>query len=185
MRDWIRRWTPTEEKLRQQPGLRWLAPLLGRPVLWQLSRRRVALGAAAGVFCGFMIPVAQIAGAALLALLLRANLPVAALSTLVTNPVTFGPIFVLAYRTGSAVLGEPTRPEEAEALARGTEQSSAAPARGGARDWIERAREIGRPIIVGMVIFAVAGSILAWVLVQVGWTVAVLVKRRRRVRRTS
>jgi uncharacterized protein (DUF2062 family) len=35
-----------------------------------------------------------------LAVLLRANLPVAAMATLVSNPFTFAPIVVLAYQTG-------------------------------------------------------------------------------------
>ncbi len=174
---------PTEESLKRRAGLRWLAPLLGRPGLWHLTRRRVALGAAIGVFCGLLIPLAQIAGAAALALLLRANLPVAALATFVTNPVTFGPIFVLAYRTGAAVLGEPEEPEAAEALARAPEEQPAQQASGSARArWIEQARAIGKPLVLGLAIFAVVGSLVTWVLVNVAWTLGVQLKRRRRRR---
>lgn len=183
MREWIRRWTPTQESLRQRRGLRWLAPLLGRPALWHLNRRRVALGAAVGVFCGFMMPLAQIAGAAVLAVLLRANLPVAALSTLVTNPVTFAPVFVLAYRTGAAVLGEQVHPAAAEALARSAAAEAAQPGADGVPPgWIARARAIGRPLFLGLAIFAVVGSLVTWVLVRAVWTWGVLAKRRRRLR---
>jgi hypothetical protein len=181
MRDWIRRRMPTEESLRARAGLRWLAPLLGRPGLWHLTRRRVALGAAIGVFCGLLIPLAQIAGAAVLALLLRANLPVAALATLVTNPVTFGPILVLAYRTGAAVLGERAEPAAAQALARSSEESPEQVADGARPGWIERARAIGKPLFVGLAIFAVLGSLATWVLVHVVWTLGVWLKRRRRL----
>jgi uncharacterized protein (DUF2062 family) len=117
MREWIRQRLPTEEKLQAHPGLRWLGPLLRRPWLWQLNRRRVAIGAGIGVFFGFLIPVLQIAGAALFSLVLRANLPVAAISTLVSNPFTYAPIGVAAYHTGVAVLGEAAEPGAAEALA--------------------------------------------------------------------
>ncbi|MEO7854360.1 MAG: DUF2062 domain-containing protein [Rubrivivax sp.] len=62
--------------------------MLRRPWLWQLNWRRVALGAGIGVFFGFLFPVLQITLAALCAVLLRANLPVAVVATLVTNPLT-------------------------------------------------------------------------------------------------
>jgi uncharacterized protein (DUF2062 family) len=181
MRDWIRQRMPTEAALRAHKGLRWLAPLLGRPWLWHLNRRRVALGVGIGVFCGLITPLAQIAGAALLAVLLRANLPVAAVATFVTNPVTFAPIFVLAYRTGASLLGESPRPGAAEAVARAAQ----APAEAGdpRPDWIERARAVGKPLFLGLAVFAVVGGVTAWGLVHVGWTLANLVKRRRRRRR--
>ncbi len=115
----LQRWIPRPETLRANPSLRWLGPLLERPWLWQLSRRRVAAGAAIGVFFGFLIPVAQIVLAAGAAILLRANLPVAAVSTLVTNPFTFAPVYVAAYHAGSAVLGETPDEKAAAALAEG------------------------------------------------------------------
>lgn len=160
MRDWIRRRLPTEDTLKAHPGLRWLGPLLRRPWLWQLSRHRVALGAGIGVFFGFLIPVLQIAGAALFALVLRANLPVAAVATFVSNPLTYAPIGVAAYHTGAAILGEAVEPGATEALA----------------------KAIGKPLFVGLAVFAVVGGIAAWALVHVAWTVGVWLKRRRRRR---
>ncbi len=183
MRNWIRNRMPSEESLRTRRGLRWLAPLLGRRWLWHPNRRRVAIGAGIGVFCGLLIPLAQIAGAAMLALLLRANLPVAAIATLVSNPLTYAPIFVLAYRTGSALLGEQPRPDTAQALAEAA--SEPAPATPGEEPgWIERARAVGKPLFLGLAVFATAGGVLAWALVHVAWTLAVRLKRRRRRRRT-
>lgn len=182
MRNWIRQHLPLEEKLQQQRGLGWLAPLLRRPMLWHLNRRRVALGAAIGVFCGFLIPLAQIAGAAVLATLLRANLPVAAVATLVTNPLTTAPILVLAYRTGAALLGEPVEPTAAEGLADAVEEPQQQAPADAEPGWIERARAIGKPLFLGMAIFAVAGSLSTWALVHLAWTLAVRIKRRRRLR---
>jgi hypothetical protein len=85
----LRRLLPSEEMLRTHRSLRWLGPLLRRPWLWHISRRRVATGAAIGVFFGFVFPVLQIALAAMAAVVLRANLPAAAVSTLVSNPMTW------------------------------------------------------------------------------------------------
>jgi len=178
MRNWIRRWIPTEEKMRAHPSLRWMGPLLRRPWLWQLSRRRVAMGAGIGVFFGFLIPVLQILGAAFVAVLLRANLPVAAVSTLVSNPFTYAPIFLLAYQTGAALLGEAEEPGVVEELAVAIE----APGVGDA-DWIDRAKAIGKPLFVGLAVFAVIGGVTAWGAVHVIWTLAVSLKRRKRATR--
>jgi uncharacterized protein (DUF2062 family) len=183
MRDWIRHRLPTEETLKAHPGLRWLGPLLRRPWLWHLNRRRVAIGAGIGVFFGFLIPVLQIAGAALFALVLRANLPVAAFATLVSNPFTYAPIGVAAYHTGAAILGEAVEPGAAQAMA----EAAAAGDIGTAEQpgWIERAKAIGKPLFVGLAVFAVVGGILAWALVHALWTLGVWLKRRRRQRRAG
>ena len=180
MRDWIRGKLPTEETLNAHPGLRWMGPLLRRPWLWHLNRRRVAIGAGVGVFFGFMIPVMQIAGAAVFALILRANLPVAAFSTLVSNPLTYAPIGVAAYQTGSWILGREAEPGAAEKLAQAVDTDSVD---GPGTGWLAKAKAIGKPLFLGLFVFATIGGITAWALVHVGWTVGVWLKRRRRQRR--
>ena len=55
---------------------------------------------------GFLIPVAQIPVAAVVAVWLRGNVVAAVGSTLITNPFTFAPIYLLAYRLGSAIIGQ-------------------------------------------------------------------------------
>lgn len=179
MREWLRRRLPTLESLRERRGLRWLAPLMRRPWLWQLSRRRVALGAGIGVFFGLVVPVAQIACAAGAAVLLRANLPVAVVATLVSNPFTYAPIGVLAYRTGAAVLGEPVRPGALKALA-----GIGGPPDGGSHPgFAERLKSIGRPLVVGLALLAVGSALAAWALVHVVWTLSVWLRRQQRRRR--
>jgi uncharacterized protein (DUF2062 family) len=180
MRDWFRAKLPTEETLKAHPGLRWLGPLLRRPWLWHLNRRRVALGAGIGVFFGFMVPVMQIAGAALFALVLRANLPVAAFSTLVSNPLTYAPIGLAAYQTGSWLLGAEPQSDEAQALSAAADAKSVD---GPGTGWLDKAKAIGKPLFLGLFVFAVVGGIAAWVLVHLGWTIGVWLKRRRRRRR--
>lgn len=178
IRSTLRRWLPSEEKLRAQRGLRWLGPLLRRPWLWHLNRRRVALGAAIGVFFGFLVPVMQIVAAAGVAVLLRANLPVAAAATLVSNPLTYVPIWVAAYRTGAALLGEPTDAAQAraqaEALAEQLDADAVDP-----RNWSQRLLAIGKPLMLGLTVFAVAGAVVTWSTVQLLWTIAVRLRRRR------
>lgn len=175
MRKWLRDRLPKPEDIQAQRSLRWLGPLLRRPWLWQLTRRRVALGAAIGVFFGFLIPVLQIALSAIFAVLLRANLPVAAVSTLVSNPFTYAPIFVLAYRTGSAILGEKVDEAQLAALERDEADETAKPL-----SWAERAAAIGKPFFLGLFIFATIGAAVTWLLVNLVWTLAVRLRQRRR-----
>lgn len=178
IRSRLRRWLPSEDKLRTQRSLRWLGPLLRRPWLWHLTRRRVAMGAAIGVFFGFLIPVMQIAAAAGVAVLLRANLPVAAAATLVSNPLTYVPIWVAAYRTGATLLGEPIDAAQARAQAEALADQLDADEID-SRSWSQRLFAIGKPLMLGLAVFAVAGAMVTWFTVQLLWTLAVRVRRRR------
>lgn len=177
-RDRLKRWLPDGEALRRKRSLRWLGPLLRRPWLWHLSRRSVAMGAAIGVFFGFLIPVLQIGFAAAVAVLLRANLPVAAVSTLVSNPLTYVPIFALAYQAGSVVLGQPVDEEKAAALA-----AVGDPASADDNGWKKRVLDVGKPLFVGLALFAITGAAVTWVAVHLLWTLAVRLRRRRGQRR--
>jgi len=127
------------------------------------------------VFFGFVIPVLQIALSAVFAVLLRANLPVAAVSTLVSNPFTYAPIFMLAYRTGSAILGEKVDEAQILALEQEIEGDDAAP-----KSWTERATAIGKPFFLGLFVFATIGAVTTWLLVNLVWALAVRWRRRRR-----
>jgi len=125
------------------------------------------------VFFGFMIPVAQIFAAALVALVLRANLPVAAVATLVSNPLTYGPIWVLAYRTGAAVLGETPDPASVAEVER-----EAAKEHGDPQTWAERFRAIGKPLALGLAIFAVTGGVATWIGVNLLWLLLARLRQR-------
>jgi uncharacterized protein (DUF2062 family) len=109
---------PTAETVRKSRWVGWIGPALHHPRLWHLNRRGVALGMAIGVFFGFLIPVAQIPVAAVVAVWLRGNVVAAVGSTLITNPFTFAPIYLLAYRLGSAIIGQGDVPADASPSAR-------------------------------------------------------------------
>jgi uncharacterized protein (DUF2062 family) len=173
----LQRWLPSEEALRTRRSLRWLGPLLRRPWLWQLSRRRVAAGAAIGVFFGFLTPVLQIALAAVVTILLRANLPVAAVATLVSNPFTYVPIFAAAYQTGSMLIGQPVDKEQAAAVTEKLGDSDV-----DTMTWSKRAQAVGKPLFVGLAVFAVVGALITWVAVNLLWIFAVRLRRRRTMR---
>ena len=108
----LRRLIPTREQLQAGRFTRWLAPFLGHAKLWHWSRRGVAAGVGVGIFFGLLVPIAQIPLSVGAAIVMRANVPAAVSSTLVSNPVTFAPIYYLAYRTGLLVTGDEVRHPE-------------------------------------------------------------------------
>ena len=169
---------PTRESVRSNRWLRWLGPALHHPRLWHTSRRGLALGVALGVFFGLLVPLAQIPLSAAAAVMLRANLPVAMASTLVTNPATFGPIYYAAWRLGSAVLGEP--------LPEGKMPGAGAPPAALPDSWIGQAvarlKAVGKPLVLGLVLLASVAGVVAYAIVSWAWAMRVLWRRRRRLR---
>lgn len=83
------------------------AALLAHPVYFSINRRSVIRGLTLGLFIAPLPIVGHTPLAIVLGLLLRANLPVAALTIWIANPLTYGLIFYLEYRLGALLLGEP------------------------------------------------------------------------------
>jgi uncharacterized protein (DUF2062 family) len=99
--NWIRRHIPTRETVHSHRLLRPFAPHLTHSSLWRLNRRSVPRGVALGLFVGIIIPVMHTAIAAILAIPTRANVAVAAICTLLINPLTIPFVYYLAYRIGA------------------------------------------------------------------------------------
>ena len=170
----LERFLPTRDAITQSRMLRWLGPRIHDPLLWHVNRRAVARGVAMGVFFGLMIPIAQIPAAAIASLLLRGNLWIAAVSTLVSNLLTYGPLYYFAYRLGAGVIGART---PANLTAEAVEQ----PMRmidslAQAWAWITG---IGQPLLLGMLIMAVTGAFIAYWGTQLVWRMRVTAKWRR------
>jgi uncharacterized protein len=169
---------PGARAVREHRMLRWLGPLIHHPRLWHINRRGIALGLAIGVFMGLLIPIAQIPFSALLALVLRANLPVAVASTLITNPFTFAPLYFLAYNIGALLLGHHNDSVTEEALAvefTGIVEWLAV--------WWGKLIALGRPLIVGLLVMASTTAFLSYWTVTLLWRAHVryhLWQRRRR-----
>jgi hypothetical protein len=94
----------------------------------------------------------------------RANIPAAALMTMITNPLTIGFWLWLAYQAGALVLGENMGPAASIGV--------------GATSWLS---EFGWPTVLGMGMFAIGGAALGYVGVKLVWRLRIW--RRRRVRR--
>lgn len=146
------------------------------------------MGLALGIFFGLLVPVAQMPLAAAAAVVLRANLPLAVASTLVTNPVTFGPVYYGAYHLGKVILGEPPVTDQQastfinKALAEPPAHLSL---------WeqltrsLRRLTTVGKPLVLGLAILATLSGIAVYFLMSAAWTLRVRWNRARRLRTRS
>ena len=98
---------PDPEVIRRHPSLRCLGVLLERGCLWRLNRHSVALAFMIGLFAAFIPVPFQMLIAAVLAIAIQANLPIAVALVWVTNPLTMPVLFFLAYKIGAWILGLP------------------------------------------------------------------------------
>lgn len=106
-KNWLKRFLPEPEELKQHKYLRFLGSLLHRPELWRFNRRTVPKAVGIGVFCAFMPMPFQMFLAAVLAIYFYSNLPLAVAVVWLSNPVTMPPMFYVAYALGKYLLGSP------------------------------------------------------------------------------
>ncbi len=177
MRKFFRRVLPRHETVQSH---RWLKPfggLLSHHNLWHLHRRSVAGGVAIGLFCGLIPGPLQMISAALLAVLLRVNLPVAVFTTLYTNPFTIVPLYVLAYELGAWVSGARNGATVAQ-LSFPEMHWHSWPSE--MWEWLVM---LGKPFLIGLPLLAISLAIIGYVALRVAWRVAVVWKWRARRRR--
>lgn len=165
----LRAWVPSRETLEANRWLRMLAPHLTDPKLWLWSRRGVAAGVAIGLFIGVLIPVAQILLAAGVAIAMRANIPVAAAATLITNPLTVPPLYYAAYQLGT--------------WATGTSAPASLSFADPASIW-ENLGTIGTPLFAGLSITATFAAFASYLLISQAWAWRISMQRRAARRRT-
>jgi len=165
--DVIRKHTPTRDDMAQN---RYLAPIAHRflsPELWRFTRRSVPRGVALGLFAAFIIPIGQIFLSAFLALPLRANVPLAALITFVTNPFTLPFWLLIANRIGDFALRI-----DAAAPAIAT-----AKANSGAWAFMTDLYQVAGATVVGYLVLSLVTPLIGWLIS--GWVWRAIVSRRR------
>jgi uncharacterized protein (DUF2062 family) len=169
----IRKNTPTREEMAKN---RFLAPFAHRvlsPELWRFTRRSVPRGVALGLFAAFIFPLGQILISTFLALPTRANVPLAALITFVTNPFTLPFWAAIAYKLGDFVLHFGAG---AQVVA------SAKTASGGAWAYLSGAYEVAGATLIGYLILSVITPVIGYVLSVWVWRAVVSRKRARRLK---
>ena len=174
---YFRRFLPTAESIRANRWLAWLGPFLDHPALWRLNRTSVAGAVAIGLFSGLVPGPLQMLTAALLAVPLKKNLPVALFVTLYTNPLTIVPLYLVAYGYGRLLVGG-----DGGAIPAPYEMDWASPLASthGLLDWMV---SLGKPLAVGLVALALTLAALGYVIVDLGWRAWVGAQWRARQRR--
>lgn len=174
---------PTPQEIAGYPCIRLFGCHLQHHALWQFNRRSVAGGLAVGLFFGIVIPFGQSLLAAMVAVLLRVNLPVAAGATFVTNPFTTLPIYFLAYKIGEVLTGWITQAPSAsaEALQRLLER----PERwqdwlGNLLAWVQTA---GVPLLTGVVVLSALSALAGYTACSFIWRINTLRRWKRRAAR--
>ena len=97
---WLKSHVPTRETIADNRLLRPFAKQITRPNLWHMNHRSVPRAVALGLGVGVIIPFMHMVVAALLAVPVRANIAIAAATTLVVNPLTIPPMYWLALQIG-------------------------------------------------------------------------------------
>lgn len=171
--DLIRKHMPTREDMAQNKYLRPIAHRFLSPELWRFTRRSVPRGIALGLFAAFIIPVGQIFLAAFLALPARANVPISALATFITNPFTVPFWLVVANRVGAFVL---------KMDAATTDVLTKVMADGG---WtmVFEAVEVAGVTAFGFVVLAVLSAAIGYLFSGLVWRLIVAGKWSRRLKR--
>ena len=97
VRAFMARHAPSPEEVQNSKLLRPFGHRIRHSELWRFTRRSVPRGVAIGLFVGIflMVPGLQIVGAAVVCMMLRGNVPIAAAMTFLSNPATT-PFFLVA-----------------------------------------------------------------------------------------
>lgn len=103
---WVKRQAPTRESFENSRFLKPFAHRVFHPALWRFTRRSVPRGVALGLLVGIflLVPGVQIAGVALLALPVRANIPIGAAMTFLSMPATTPFILAASVYIGNSLL---------------------------------------------------------------------------------
>ncbi len=137
--------------------------------LWGIRRRNVVPAFAIGLFIAFMPFPGHTLTGALLALAFRVNIPVAALSTWVSNPVTMFIMYPAAYQLGRKLLDAPIR-EVSFAMS---------------WEWVTHTFvTIWQPMLLGCFILGAAAAIVGYVSLDLLWRSSIInyKTRKRKIR---
>jgi uncharacterized protein (DUF2062 family) len=167
-RRFFRKFALKRETMRKQWYLGPFSHLLHDPNLWGIRRRSVVPAFSLGLFVAYLPFPGHMITAALLALALRINIPVAAVSTWAINPLIMGPAYYFAYEVGSILLRRAPRPFEFEL----------------SFAWlIDGFVYVWQPLLLGCVLLGAILSLLGFVALDLLWRASIsdyLARRRQR-----
>jgi|TARA_R100000005_G_scaffold96455_1_gene83518 hypothetical protein len=167
----LKQWLPTPSRIRNIDSLRVLGDWIYQPNLWHINRFSASMAFFVGVFVAFLPVPGQMLVAAVLAVLLRCNLPMSVALVWITNPVTMPAVFYLSYRVGALLIDAPVHVLEFEL----------------SLTWItDRIEMIWKPLLVGSLLCGLLFGSLGYTAVNLLWRWRVAHHwRKRRARRQT
>ncbi len=105
MRRKLKRQLNRRDRSKHAQQLGWVGQFVRGEALWHVNRRSVAKAAAIGLFSAYLPMPMEMVVAALLAIILRANIPISVLLVWVSNPLTWLLLYGPPYLLGAWLLG--------------------------------------------------------------------------------
>jgi len=164
----IKRYLPDARTVRNHKHLQVFGSLLHNPNLWHLNRYSVSRAFAVGLFMASMPIPFQMLPAALVAILVHANLPISVALVWVSNPITMPPFFYFCYKVGTWILQTPPQPFQFEV------------------SWSWLVEELSHdwpPFLLGCLVVGATLSMLGYVSMRLFWRWHVLSEWEARRRR--
>jgi uncharacterized protein len=171
----FRKYVPSADEVRANRWIAMFGSTLRHPNLWHLNRDSVAGAVGIGFFAGLVPGPFQMLTAALLAIPLRRNLPVALAMTFYTNPFTIVPLYIAAYGYGSLLLGDGLVLPAHEPLVMDWSDWG-----GSLDELVHWCLQLGKPLALGLPALGLTLAAMGYVGVQFAWRANV--RRRWRVR---
>lgn len=171
MKKYFQKITPSQEKLEEYKVLKPLAHWLGNPKIWHFNRRSIASGIAIGLFFGSFPIAGQMPLSAILAIVLRVNMPIAVVATWISNPFTMPFFYTANYYFGAWLLGRPAL--HLEHL-----------------DWsldgmIHLGGEILVPLFFGSAVVGVILAVVSFIVIRLIWRLNVISQHKERKKRVT
>ncbi len=148
-RRFIKRYLPPASEVKKHPQLKIFGSRLREPNLWHLNRYSVAGAASWGFFVAFLPVPFQMVIAALGALVFKINLPLSVAMVWISNPITWVPLYLPAYKLGAKILGGTPSPPGQINL-----------------EWL---LDHFGPLLLGCLIIGLLGAALLWLMVIGFW----------------
>lgn len=145
---------PDKDSVMKGKSMQMIGDILHRSGVWHFNRRYAARAVLIGVFCAFIPLPMQMFIAAVICIIMKANLPLSMACVWITNPLTMAPIFYTTYRLGAFMLDTPITDFEIELSVQ----------------WMQQ--ELGRiwkPLILGSLVCGTAFSAIAYTIVDLLW----------------
>lgn len=175
--NWIRRNSPTREELLASRFVRPFAHRVAHSHLWRFTRTSVPRGTALGLFVGIflLLPGVQILGVAMLALPFRANIPIGAAMTFLSNPATTPFLIAASVWLGNSMFGLHANVETFSImLDKGASIGEWA-------RWI--VSDAAPALIAGLFVISLVSAIIGYLLATLFWDNWIRLRWRRKLRR--